>query len=71
MATSWTQADITALEKAIAKGVKSVTYQSGSVVYQSTEEMLRILDVMRREVDGAAVTRVVGSYNPGLFGCGQ
>ena len=38
-----TQADIDKLKRAIASGVKSVTYSSGTVTYQSTEEMLKAL----------------------------
>lgn len=68
--TSWTESGIAALESAIKKCVRTVAYQSGSVTYASTDEMLRVLDIMKREVRGSdQVTRVVGGYTSGLFGC--
>lgn len=54
MTTTWTTADIAALEAAIKRGVKSVTYASGTVTYHSLDEMLRLLDRMRNEVAGAS-----------------
>jgi len=62
MATSWTAADIVALEAAIKRGTRSVSYQSGRVDYHSLEEMLLLLDRMRAEVaggDGAGVNNVI------------
>lgn len=50
MATSWTSSDIAALEAAIKRGVRSVTYASGTVTYHSLSEMLTLLDRMRAEV---------------------
>jgi hypothetical protein len=75
---AWTQTDLDRLDAAIAKGVKSVTYQSGSVTYQSLAEMLQIRDMMRDELglNAAKVTRSVGAYDNGLArggfidGCG-
>lgn len=65
---AWTQSDLDALDAAIKKGVRTVQYQSGSVTYHSLDELLRLRDVMTREVRGdAAVTRVVGSYDNGLW----
>jgi len=65
---AWSQTDLDRIEAAIAKGVRSVTYQSGSVTYQSLDEMLKIRDLMAREIGGQpAVTRVVGSYDNGLW----
>lgn len=54
--TSWTSQDVAALEAAIKKGVRSVTYQSGTVTYHSLDEMLRLLDRMRTDVAAAAGT---------------
>lgn len=51
--TSWTESDVTALETAIKKGVKSVTYLSGTVQYHSLDEMLKLLDRMRADVAAA------------------
>lgn len=49
------------------KGVRSVTYQSGSVTYNSLAEMLQLRDVMKAEVAGkSAITRTAGAYNNGL-----
>jgi hypothetical protein len=50
MSTSWTSADIVALETAIKQGVKRVAYASGSVDYHSLGEMLTLLDRMRADV---------------------
>ena len=67
MATSWTQADLVALEGAIKKGVKTVQYQSGSVTYHSMDELLRLRDIMKNEIaGGGTVTRAVGGYDSGL-----
>lgn len=52
--TSWTSSDVAALEAALKKGVKSVTYQSGTVTYHSLDEMLRLLDRMRADVAAAS-----------------
>ena len=59
MTTSWTAADIAALEKAIGKGVRTVTYQTGSVTYHSSDEMLKLLDRMRSDVNGSAQSQVI------------
>ncbi len=54
--TSWTQADITKLERAIATGTRKVVYETmGSVEYHSMDEMLKALDVIRRAVAAAAL----------------
>jgi hypothetical protein len=64
---AWQQSDLDALDAAIKKGVRRVSYQSGSVEYHSLDEMLRLRDVMTREIAGGAqVTRVVGAYDSGL-----
>ena len=54
MATSWTPSDVAALEAAIKRGTRSVSYASGSVTYHSLAEMLTLLDRMRSEVEGDA-----------------
>ena len=56
MSTSWTSADIAALETAIKAGVKRVAYASGSVDYHSLGEMLTLLDRMRADVVAGAGT---------------
>lgn len=50
MATSWTQADIDALESSIKKGVRTVQFENRSVTYHSLDEMLKLLDTMRSAV---------------------
>lgn len=45
-----TQTDIDKLEKAIARGVRTVQYASGSVTYQSVDEMLKALAYAKNAV---------------------
>lgn len=54
MATSWTWDDLAALEAAIKKGVKSVSYGDRRVEYNSMAEMLQLRAAMRQELDDAA-----------------
>jgi hypothetical protein len=56
MATSWTQADITALETAIKSGVLSVQFGDRSVQYHSVAEMLKLLDTMKAAVEASSGT---------------
>lgn len=51
---AWSQAEIDALKKAIATGALSVHYTDRSVVYQSTDAMLKALALMEKEVNPAA-----------------
>lgn len=55
---AWTQADVDALERAIAdgKGVRSIQFADQVVTFNSIEEMLRLLAVMRGAVAAAAGT---------------
>lgn len=46
--TTWTTADLEALEKAIASGALSVQYADRRVQYRSLDEMLKIRDLMRK-----------------------
>lgn len=58
---SWTTTDIATLERAIASGVLTVRYDgppARSVTYQSTEQMLKVLALMKREVMGGGKTKV-------------
>lgn len=50
MATSFTIEMVEALRKAIAKGVKSVSYQDKTITYHSMDEMLRALRLMEQEL---------------------
>lgn len=51
MATSWTQADLAALEAAIKRGVTSVSYADRQVQYASPVEMLKVRETMRSALD--------------------
>lgn len=48
---AFTQAQIDALEKAIAEGTTRVKYQDREVTYRSLEEMLQILSMMKNSLD--------------------
>ena len=56
MTTSWTAADVAALESAIAdgRGARSITFENQTVVFNSTDDMLKLLAVMRAAVDAAS-----------------
>lgn len=46
----WTQADYTALKKAIASGVRKVQYQDKAVEYHSLDEMRGLLAQMKADL---------------------
>ncbi len=48
--TSFTQADIEALEASMKRGVLTVQYGERSVTYQTTSEMLKLLQQMKDSV---------------------
>ena len=48
---AWESSDITALETAIKSNVRSVQYADRSVTYHSMDEMLKLLDKMKRAVN--------------------
>lgn len=48
--SAFTLAHLEALEKAIAEGVLEISYSDKTVKYRSLDEMLRIRDVMRKEL---------------------
>lgn len=45
--TTWTLADLAALEKAIAQGVKKVKYTDKEIEYRDLDEMLSLLSLMK------------------------
>lgn len=45
--TTWTEADLQELEKAIASGALSVKYSDKQVNYRTLSEMLQIRNMMR------------------------
>lgn len=53
MGVTWTQADIDALQAAIASGVLTVSYDGPprrQITYKSTSEMVQVLALMNRQV---------------------
>lgn len=50
MAQRYTQADLTALNEAIALGARSVSYNGQTVQYRSLDEMRAIRDQMERDL---------------------
>lgn len=65
--TGFTEAGLSALEKAIAEGVLKVKYQDKEVTYRSLDEMLTLRGVMRAELGiGCRSNRRVGVYGSGL-----
>lgn len=64
---AWTQSDLDKLNAAIARGVRRVAYQTGSIEYNSLDDMLRLRELMTTEVAGKPlVSRTVGHYSSGL-----
>jgi hypothetical protein len=59
MSTSWTQADIEALEAAIKRGVLRVRFADREIQYHSVSEMLSLLQSMKSAVDAESSTPVV------------
>jgi hypothetical protein len=47
---AWQQADLDAIESAIASGAKRVRFQTHEVEYQSVSEMLRVRDLIKAEI---------------------
>lgn len=62
-----TQADVDALEQAIASGVKKARYQDQEVEFQSTADMQRALATMRAQLAAAAGTSSVTRANTRKF----
>ncbi len=56
MTTSWTEADIAALETAIKGGTLRVRFGDREVQYQSIGEMLKLLQTMKDAVAAAGPT---------------
>lgn len=55
---AWTQADVDALERAIAagRGARTIQFTDQVVTFNSIDEMLKLLAIMRAAVAGAAGT---------------
>ena len=52
---AFTQADVDALDQAIAdgRGVRSMTFSDQTVSFNSISDMLKLRSIMKREVDSA------------------
>lgn len=68
MATNYTLEELEALEKAIALGATEVYSGDKRIVYRSIDEMIRIRNIMKREL--GLITgkdkKISPSYNKGL-----
>lgn len=64
---AWTRKQLEALERAIADGTQRVEYNDKVIVYKSLDEMMRIRDMMRRELGSVEkTTRLKSSFSKGL-----
>ena len=61
---TFTKENLTALEHAIAEGAKRVKYSDKEIEYRSLEEMLKIRDLMKKELG----LNKCSSSRKGLFG---
>lgn len=68
MAQSWTQADLTAINNAIALGARTVAFADGKrVTYHSIDDMFAVRDRIARVVCGPkGPRRVVAAHNKGI-----
>lgn len=51
---AFSQADLDAINTALASGAKRVRFQTHEVEYQSISEMLRVRDMIKAEVEAPA-----------------
>jgi hypothetical protein len=67
--TSFTIEQLQALESAIAQGTLRVKYGDKEVEYRSLSDMLRLLDLMRRELGlvPKGSGKVFASFNKGIL----
>ncbi len=65
---AWTQAQLDALDSAIAEGALTVKYQDKSITYRSLEEMLRVRNMMAESmnVSSGNQSRRVAEFSKGL-----
>lgn len=57
--SSWTLADLAALEQAMKGGLRSATLRDKSVSFQSLAEMLQLRNVMRAELGASGAPAVI------------
>jgi len=63
---SWTQKHLDALEQAIAEGARVVRYNNKEVTYRTLDEMIRIRDMMRRDLGLVETnTRLLAGFSKG------
>lgn len=64
---AYTQAHLAAVERAIARGEKTVRYTDRTVEYRSVDELIQARDLIRTELTKAAGprSRVVRLYHGG------
>ena len=63
---SWTEADLVAIEQAIAQGTLKVEYNDRAVWYRSLSEMFQIRDLIRRALGkGKAGGRILVETSKG------
>lgn len=65
---AWTTSDLEALEKAIASGTTRVKYSDREVNYRTLDEMLKIRDMMAKELGDkpAGPYRALAQFSKGL-----
>lgn len=64
---AWTQSDIDALKTAIGSGILHVAYSDRTITYKSTDDQLKALALMEREVSPTAAQGYrVGSVSKGV-----
>jgi len=63
---AFTSDQIANLEKAIAAGVLTVKTGDDLVTYQSIADMLKVLKIMKDEVNGTSNRRTLAAFSRGL-----
>ena len=68
MSTDFTREDLSTLNRAIAQGVLSVKYQDKIVTYRSLDEMIRVRNLMAKELGlvNTEKSRILASTSKGL-----
>ena len=51
---AWTQDDLNSISAAIATGARKVRFQTHETEFRSLDEMLRIRDQIKAEIDGTS-----------------
>jgi hypothetical protein len=66
--SAWTTDDLATLEKAIAQGALRVKYGDKEVEYRSLSEMMRLVDLMRKDLGIASPNsgRKFAEFSKGL-----